>query len=331
MKKYLCIMLVLLCSYSVFAIRAGEITYSHISGLTYEITVKIYTDSNYYHYNSIEVYMGDGTMDTLLLSGVNYLFDSSLICKTFINTHTYQGSGTYIIYFIRPNRNGGITNIPNSVNIPFYIESQIIINTFLVPNNSPTFNNPAIDKGFVNNIFNYNPSANDSDGDSLSYKLIVCKRENGLPILGYSFPFTSNLFSLDSITGNLIWDSPIISGDNNIAILVEEWRQGIKIGYVIRETQIQINASNSINENHQEHNNINVFPNPAKDILYIKFNKSTNKNTSIELFDIKGKLLLKQNLNKEQSINIGRIAKGFYVLRLTNDKETFIKKIIIVR
>jgi len=41
-----------------------------------------------------------------------------------------------------PNRNAGIINIPNSVNIPFFLETTLVINPFLGNNNSPELLNP---------------------------------------------------------------------------------------------------------------------------------------------------------------------------------------------
>jgi gliding motility-associated-like protein len=52
-------------------------------------------------------------------------------------------------------------------------------------------------------------------------------------------------FSLNSATGDLIWDSPKQQGEFNIAILIEEWRNGIRIGSVLRDMQIIIVACNN--------------------------------------------------------------------------------------
>jgi gliding motility-associated-like protein len=37
-----------------------------------------------------------------------------------------------------------------------------------------------------------------------------------------------------------VWDKPILQGEYNIAFLIEEWRNGVKIGYVTRDMQITI-------------------------------------------------------------------------------------------
>lgn len=329
MKKHLFIILALMCNLSVFAgYRAGEITYSRLTGLTYEVTLKIYTDTVNSGSNPQTLSWGDGTTDTISLTGGSYILDSSIVCKTYVGTHTYAGVGTYNISFEGLNRNSGISNIPNSINVPFYIESQIVINAFLGANSSPTFLNPAIVVGFVDSALIYNSAAFDTDGDSISYKLVECRGEGGISIPGYTFPPASNLFALDSVTGDLLWDSPLNCGDYNIAMLVEEWRQGIKIGYITREIQIIIDCNNSINENNPEQNNYYIFPNPAHDYFTIKQEHPTNKNIIVEFLDMTGKLICKENFENELSLNIGQIAKGIYMLRLTNDNSTLIKKII---
>ncbi|MEZ5198442.1 MAG: hypothetical protein R2764_19275 [Bacteroidales bacterium] len=44
--------------------------------------------------------------------------------------HTYVAGGIFTISVEDPNRNYGIVNIPNSVNIPFFIQSELVINPF---------------------------------------------------------------------------------------------------------------------------------------------------------------------------------------------------------
>ncbi len=102
--------------------------------------------------------------------------------------------------------------------------------------------NPPIDNGCVGFPFYHNPGAYDIDGDSLSYHLTVCKGADGLNILGYTYPTTSNIFTLDPHSGDLVWDSPKYQGEYNIAMRIEEWRNGYLIGYVTRDMQITILA-----------------------------------------------------------------------------------------
>lgn len=242
-KKLLLYVLSLLC-FPLWAThqRSGEISYVHVSGLTYRFTFTTYTYTpSPADRPEIEVLWGDGSSSILTRSSkVNLSNDIS--CNIYVGEHTYSGNGTFTISFEDPNRNAGIVNIPNSVNIPFYIETTLIINPFLGGNNSPQLHNPPIDNGCTNVPYYHNPGAYDADGDSLSYSLITCRGLDGEDIPGYTLPHTSNSISIDPITGDFVWDSPTMVGEYNIAILIQEWRHGILISQMVRDMQISIAA-----------------------------------------------------------------------------------------
>jgi gliding motility-associated-like protein len=236
--------------------RAAEIVYRHISGLTYEITLISYTytpsPANAYR-DYLNINWGDGTSsDIPRVEKTNLANDITF--NRYVGQHTYLGPSTYLISCEDPNRNGGILNIPNSINTPLFIYSELVINPFLGGyNNSPVLLLPPIDNGCVDQPFYHNPGAYDADGDSLSYRLVPCRGAQGLTIPGYELPneIPNTNFSLphsltlDSITGDLIWDSPQLQGEYNIAILIEEWRNGVKIGSIERDMQIIVTACNN--------------------------------------------------------------------------------------
>lgn len=220
--------------------RAGEITYTHVSGLTYEFKIITYTYTpSLADRPEIDVYWGDGSFSTISRSQKTNLANN-ISLNVYIAQHTFPSSGNFSVTFEDPNRNAGIVNIPNSVNIPFFLETIININPFLGPNSSPVLLNPPIDNGCTQIPYYHNPGAYDPDGDSLSYSLIHCRGYESEDIPGYSYPSTSNIFSIDAYTGELTWDAPITAGEYNIAILIKEWRNGILVGSVVRDMQISI-------------------------------------------------------------------------------------------
>jgi len=166
--------------------------------------------------------------------------------NTYHGTHTYPGPGTYEIKMEDQNRNEDILNIPGSVNVPFAIKTVLQINPNEGNNNTPVLLNPPIDKAAVGELFIHNPAAFDSDGDSISYGLTICLGNNGLPIPGYTLPPASHDFYVNPVTGDLVWDCPTTVGRYNVAMLIEEWRNGIKIGKIVRDMQIEVYES----ENH---------------------------------------------------------------------------------
>ncbi|OQX80577.1 MAG: hypothetical protein B6D61_01780 [Bacteroidetes bacterium 4484_249] len=222
--------------------RAGEIVYTHIEGYTYEVRIITYTYApSLADRPELEILWGDETSS--ILPRVEKIdLGNDIRRNVYLGEHTYAGGGIFNLSVEDPNRNYGIVNIPNSVNVPFYIETQLIINPFLGSNNSVILLNPPMDFGCVNRLYIHNPGAYDPDGDSLSYKLTVCRGAGGIPIPGYELPQASNSFTIDEITGDLIWDTPIMQGEYNAAFIIEEWRFGQRIGYVTRDLQIQITA-----------------------------------------------------------------------------------------
>lgn len=241
-RKFLLFLILLACQLALFAThqRAGEITYEHITGLTYRFTIVTYTYTpSAADRPELEFAWGDGTTSVVeRTSKVNLANDISR--NTYVAEHTYPSTGTYAVSLEDPNRNNGILNIPNSVSVPFYLESIVVINPFLGANSSPRLLNPPIDDGCRGVTYYHNPGAYDPDGDSLSYSLVTCRGYDGEDIPGYQLPAASNSISIDPYTGDLVWDSPIMQGEYNIAILIQEWRNGVLIGSVVRDMQITI-------------------------------------------------------------------------------------------
>ncbi len=252
MKKIYFLIAFLLIVIASFAThqRAGEITYKYKGGLTYEITILTYTYApSLADRPQLLVNWGDGTKSDLNRIDSTYL-GNDIMKNVYVGDHSYNGLGEYLISVEDPNRNYGIMNIPNSVNVPFFVQSLLIINPFFTPNNSPQLLLPPIDNGCTNVPYIHNPGAYDVDGDSLSYKLVTCRGAGGLYVPGYVLPNqvgnnAGTLISLDPLTGTFEWISPKTQGEYNIAILIEEWRNGMRIGYVIRDMQIIIDACNN--------------------------------------------------------------------------------------
>ena len=96
-------------------------------------------------------------------------------------------------------------------------------------------------------------------------------------------------------------------------------------------------TSNTINYSYVGLNNdygnkeIKIYPNPANEILNIEIN-DVSINNIISIYNIDGQELLKQNFiaNKKNKtiINIDKLSKGIYYLRVVNEKGVAIKKFI---
>ena len=225
--------------------RAGEITYRRLSDLTYEVTITTYTKiASPADRPSLLIEWGDGSSDTILRT--NEPGDPvglDIKKNVYIGQHTYSSIGSYCMFFEDPNRNSAVVNIPNSVNVPFSVNTCLYMNPFLGGNNSPILLNPPIDDACINKVYVHNPGAYDPDGDSLSYELTVCLGLLGEPIPGYSIP---GGIDVNPYTGDFTWNVPTAIGEYNFAMYIHEWRNGVKIGTVTRDMQITvINCDNN--------------------------------------------------------------------------------------
>jgi len=231
--------------------RAAEITFEHISGYTYKFTLVTYTYTpSLADRPQLDLHWGDGSSSTLPRIEETDL-GNDITHNVYKGIHTYQAPGTYKVSMEDPNRNYGIINIPNSVNVCMFVETTIVVSPFLGPNNSPQFTFPPIDIGCVGQPFYHNPGAYDPDNsDSIAFELIYCRgcrdeNGNGSTIVGYSYPSASDSFEINPITGTLSWVNPIMQGEYNVAILIKEYRKGILISAITRDMQINIIPCNN--------------------------------------------------------------------------------------
>lgn len=240
--------------------RAGEITYRHISGLTYEVRITTYTRSCSFCADRCEltIHWGDSTSSVLpRVNGVSVrcpnthdgviIDPANQIRKNiYVGRHTYQATGAYTLYFEDPNRNAGINNIINSDLVPFYVQSEIFISPSLGANSSPIFTNPPVERGCINKRFEHSPGAFDPDGDSLGFELVEVLTANGqtIPTI-YDPQYVQDSVRVDEDKGLFIWDAPRNVGQYNFAIRISEYRRNgqgrmVRIGYVTRDFQVDI-------------------------------------------------------------------------------------------
>lgn len=230
--------------------RAGEITYRHVSGLTYEFTITIFADgtSPAIARKDIEVDWGDnlGRDSLLVILEDDVLPDGSVIKRVWRGNHTFPGPGTYSISISDPNRNAGVDNIDNSVQVPFYLETKLRISPLgNIQNNSPQLLNDPIDEACAGQPFVHNPGAYDPDGDSLAYEIARSRGIGGTVAPGFSFP--ANM-SVDPLSGDLSWTNPERPQLINVAIRIKEYRDGVLLGSILRDIQIQVSADCNNNQ-----------------------------------------------------------------------------------
>jgi len=233
-------------------LRAGQITAERISNtsLTYRITITIYMDRGQGNADSpfLNIFFGDGNSAEVRRVSEEFIGNSTSR-NIYVIEHTYPAPQAYKIFFTEENRNAGVLNMVNSVDTPFSVSTILLIDPFLGLNDTPVLLADPIDLACVGQRFTHNPAPFDPDGDSLSFKLSIPEQAENTVVNGYVSPAAPSFggttetggtpfFRIDPFTGTLTWDSPAIAGEYNIAFEVEEWRNGVKIGSVIRDMQI---------------------------------------------------------------------------------------------
>ena len=260
-KTYLLIIIIMSAAQIGFAThnRAGEITYKQTGPLTIRATITTYTkaSSTSADRDSLELFWGDNTSNLVPRSnGEGEIIPGEDIKVNYYTfDHTYPGRATYTLSFVDPNRVNNIQNVnfPNSVDVRFYVETTFTFTSsqFQGYNNSVILLQPPIDFACIGEKFIHNPNAYDPDGDSLSYELIVPLESKGVEVPKYEFPNMAfepgpdNQISLDPISGDFIWDSPKSPGEYNIAIKINEFRNGILLNSVVRDMQIFVDICTS--------------------------------------------------------------------------------------
>ena len=224
--------------------------YTFLYGNTYEFTVKTCTKSSSdADRTELEIKWGDGSKDTIPRNNALTIYDFQYDVQQnfYIGIHTYTGPGNFIVSIEDPNRNSGVINIVNSVNAVFCVQTEIVISPFIgSPNNSLIIEDcPCPEFACLNKTYCYNLSAYDPDGDSLAYSLVPCRGEDCLEmsipnIYNYPQVVGGGILSIDSITGTLCWENPLVQGEYNIAIKISEYRSGIYIGSVLQDMQLTV-------------------------------------------------------------------------------------------
>ena len=75
-----------------------------------------------------------------------------------------------------------------------------------------------------------------------------------------------------------------------------------------------------------------VYPNPAKEFINVEFSGLSDENISIEIIDVFGKVVQKENRKNENqmfNLNVSSLDAGYYLLKISSGYSVIQKKIII--
>ncbi|QII71098.1 T9SS type A sorting domain-containing protein [Apibacter sp. B3706] len=161
-----------------------------------------------------------------------------------------------------------------------------------------------------------------NEKDELQYIL----RENSVNNFGEGHYYGSYI-----ISGYIPDD--IVNGAYRIRIFArendgQEWQflEGATVNYLPLTI---VNGKLGIEELKNKTNEFVIYPNPVKDILYIK-SYSEQQIKSISIFDLSGKEVLCSNIDSSNEVNVSSLSSGAYIIKIQTSKEImkykFIKK-----
>ncbi|MCF1190404.1 M12 family metallo-peptidase [Mangrovimonas sp. AS39] len=86
-------------------------------------------------------------------------------------------------------------------------------------------------------------------------------------------------------------------------------------------------------ENFEIANALQVYPNPNNGQFTIKFKSNTSQDIDVMVFDLRGRAVFNQQIdntgNIEQTIDLGKVQSGMYLLNITDGPQKVTKKIIV--
>lgn len=242
-------------------IKGGYLTHRNISNLTVEVTFTGYRNAAGVLFGQGLLDMGDGTIfgdedDEIVQWSEPVLIANGIEELSFTFSHTYASTGYYTVSYAEAFRSEAI-NLNESIQSDFYVESLIAVDPFF-SNQSPINLYPPDFTAVSGKKFVTSLAMADSDGDSLSYHLIIPKTASGTDAI-YQWPNDPNFYSgvigneakdgppslkVDRFTGNIIWDAPFAFGTYSFAVRIEEWRkvegQLISVGYTTFDYLVEV-------------------------------------------------------------------------------------------
>ena len=102
----------------------------------------------------------------------------------------------------------------------------------------------------------------------------------------------------------------------------------------ISESTTTYTLATGISKNDIKDFNVMIFPNPASDMIIVRLNNLIKDNVNVELYDMSGKLVQKTVVyqgSTQAYFDLKMVYDGQYIVRISDDKTTLSKKIIVQR
>lgn len=265
----------------------GDLILTNVGANQYEIRLTEYRDTlgiPLYTYETIQQYSYDVLTNTYTLDSTYDLNLNTALSTTLLPSFPYGvevgvfndtlslPSGQYRFVMSSCCRNAAILNMtdPGSESMVLYTDLTVDVSG---GNSSPTFLAMPVAYFPINDTVVYNPLPYDADGDSLVWSLNTpYTADTGAgtgftTVVGFTAPSAdpAGPFTMNPINGEITW-IPNQLGNWVQSFIIDEYRNGVKIGSVVRDFQYVIVEPDSNNQNAPQFmvNNSNVNYNAAQ-------------------------------------------------------------------
>lgn len=239
-------------------LMGGEIVAKQTGVLTYNVSMSLYrdgaginmdTDQQFHVFNAQNQFIGtydfnyQGAASGSQMPGFPYDIEPYFYEREI----TFPTAGRYTIMFSHCCRNEAILNLSAPLEERMVLKTEITVYQNQ-HNSSPEFLAPPVAYLPVMFPWEYNPMPYDADGDSLVWSIVTVEGESvempanvSRPCWGWSLPASTvnNVFTINQQSGVISWTAGML-GNFVSAVLVEEYRNGVKIGEIRRDMQFVV-------------------------------------------------------------------------------------------
>ena len=363
---YRIFILILFVSPACFAthLAGGEIRASHVSGQTFKISVLLYLDAASGGQaasatNEVNVCMGDGNIITIpKISAAPITGSNEILLALFEKNYTFSSSGTFQLSLNLNNRSTAL-NFPNGSESPFFLWT--VLNTQF-SNATPILPNLVFNAG-VKQVFSMDLKPVVTDSDSISIRLQKLSKPSpgtcGVRSLDYTYIYPNDVsksgtFKINQQEKKLVWTAPEIVGSYIYALVIDEWRDGIRISETYREARINVTDKSGETvqvppyqfaeegglitsvpnlESPEISIAVDAYPVPTEDYVTARAYSKRQSVIKLQLIDVNGRVLREANSENavtvfQQKFDLRRFTPGVYIIRATNDAESTSQKIV---
>jgi hypothetical protein len=254
MKKIITLLFTLIMLSSGFVSKAthlmgGEMTVEHLVGNIHVIHLQAYRDTIGIPFAmTAQFNIYDDNYNLLMTTSVSQLpvsgglmpgYPYGVETYFFHDTIVVPGPGLYHVEWVNCCRNAAIINLDDPLS-----ENMFLSTSFTqfpgIANSTPEFLAPPVTFLPINQPWQYNSLPYDVDGDSLVWTIDTPLTGRNNYCIGWVTPSSASAagaFTIDPLTGQIDW-TPDMLGNFVASILVEEYRNGVKIGEIRRDYQM---------------------------------------------------------------------------------------------